>query len=71
MIFRNRDLKDVFEDRYQANHNKELEENARNNKKSLMDRMLGNKNNNNISGQSNINNGNNPIGYNPNNRIGR
>lgn len=68
MNFRNRDLKDVFEDRYQANHNKELEENARNNKKNLIDRMVGN---NNINNQNSINNRqNNPIGYNPNNRIG-
>lgn len=61
MNFRNRDLKEVFEDRYQANHNKELEEAARNNKKNMTDRMFGRLNNQN----NNINNKNNPIGYNP------
>ena len=67
MNFRNKDLNQVFNERYQANHNKELEEAARNNKKSLIERMAG-KNNNNINQPSNINNRqNNPIGYTPNN----
>ena len=65
MNFRNKTLGQVFEERYQANHNKELEEAAKNNKKSLTDRMFGN--NNQTNNQTNINNRqNNPIGYNPN-----
>ena len=62
MNFRNRDLKDVFDDRYKANHNKELQEEAKNNKKNLMNRMLGN----NIVNSMENNGQNKPIGYNPN-----
>lgn len=62
MNFRNKDLKDVFEENYQANHNKELQEAAKNNKKNMTDRMFGN---NKINNQLKINQ-NNPIGYNPN-----
>lgn len=66
MNFRNRDLKDVFEERYQANHNKELEETTKNNKKNLMNRMLGNNQTN--SSQTISNRQNKPIGYNPNSK---
>lgn len=66
MNFRNRDLKDVFEDRYKANHNKQLQEEAKNNNKNLMNRMLGN---NKTNSPDTINTKqNNPIGYNPNNK---
>ena len=66
MNFRNKDLKDVFEERYQANHNKILQEEAKNNKRNMADRMFGN---NKINNKNNINNNiqNNPIGYKPNN----
>ena len=65
MNFRNKTLGQVFEERYQANHNKELQDAAKNNKKSLTDRMFGN--NNQINKPNNVNNNqNNPIGYNPN-----
>lgn len=66
MNFRNKDLKDVFEERYQANHNKILQEEAKNNKRNMADRMFGN---NKINNKNNINNSiqNNPIGYKPNN----
>ena len=67
MNFRNKDLKEIFDERYQANHNKELQENAKNNKKNMADRMFGknilNNNNNNIANKQNS-----AIGYTPNNQ---
>lgn len=41
MNFRNKDLTQVFEERYQANHNKRLNEEIKNNKENLANRMFG------------------------------
>ena len=41
MNFRNKDLIEVFEERYQANHNKKLQQAVKNNKKDTINRMFG------------------------------
>lgn len=69
MNVRNKDLMQVFEERYQANHNKKLQEEVRNNKKSMADRMFGNNNINNTN--RSVDNRQNVIGYNSFNRKGR
>lgn len=60
MNFRNKDLMEVFEERYQANHNKKLMAEVKNNKKNTIDRMFGVKNrpnnpvNNHVIGYNNF-----------------
>lgn len=60
---RQKDLMLVFEERYRANHNKKLEEAARNRKKDMTDRMFG--------GMETTQTRNTPIGYNPSIRNNR
>lgn len=67
MNFRNKDLIQVFEERYQANHNKKLNEEVKNNKKNMADRMFGN----NINNNRVVDNKQNVIGYDSFNRKGR
>ena len=62
MNFRNKPLQDVFDERYKANHNKEMQKEAQNNRRNLMDRMLGN--NNGLKANDNQKVDNRPIGYN-------
>lgn len=60
MNFRNKDLIQVFNEKYNANHNKKLNEEIKNNKKNMADRMFKTPDN-----KSNV------IGYNSINRKGR
>jgi len=57
MFNRNRDLTEVFNDRWKANHNKELEKKVKENKMNTINRSYG------IDNKPNNNNLNKPIGY--------
>lgn len=57
MIFKNRDLTDVFNDRWKANHNKNLEKKVRDNKINTINRSYG-------LGNNQVKKDNKVIGYN-------
>lgn len=45
MNFRNKDLSQIFDEKYHANHNKKLLNDISNHKKQMADRMFGSNNN--------------------------
>lgn len=57
VIFKNRDLTDVFNDRWKANHNKNLEKKVRDNKINIINRSYG-------LGNNQLKKDNKVIGYN-------
>lgn len=61
MNFRNKDLSQIFDEKYYANHNQKLLNDISNNKKQMADRMFGSNNNNKLESKK-------VIGYNNFNR---